>query len=81
MMDNYVNISLDLRMFLDIQVDIRVPRDMTAKDCLQIIVEAYQLSLDICNPSFRVVQTGHVLVSTTNLALLKDGSCLRLETL
>ena len=80
-MDNYVNISLDLRNFVNVQLDIRVPRTMTTKTCLQIIVESYQLPLKVDNPSFRVVQTEQVLVSTSELETLKDGACLRLETL
>ena len=78
-MDDYVNISLDLKKFVDVQVDVRVPKYITLKNCLQVIVESYNLGLDIINPSVRVMQSGQVLLATMNLEMVKNGACLYLE--
>ena len=78
-MDDYVNISLDLKKFVDVQVDVRVPKYMTLKNCLQVIVESYNLGLDIINPSVRVMQSGQVLLANMNLEMVKNGACLYLE--
>ena len=80
-MEEYVNISLDLRNFVDIQLDIRVPRYMTVKHCLQIVSESYNLGLEITNPNMRVVQSGQILLATTNFDSMKDGVCLYLEAI
>lgn len=80
-MDDYVNISLNLKKFVDFQLDVRVPKYMTLKSCLQVIAESYNLRLEILNPSARVIQSGQILLSTMKLETVKDGACLRLEAI
>ena len=44
-MDSYVNISLDFSPILKQQLDLHVPNAMTLKELVQIVSDAYGLSL------------------------------------
>ncbi|WP_239681961.1 type VII secretion protein [Streptococcus constellatus] len=81
MMDSYVNISLDFSPILKQQLDLHVPNAMTLKELVQIVSDAYGLSLSVVNPSARNQQTGEIISSTSSLEQLKNGVLLQLITL
>lgn len=80
-MDGYINLSLDLTLVLNRQFDLRIPASMTLKELLQVVSDSYGLSLQIVNPTARVLQTGQMIASTGTLESLKNGVRLQLENM
>ncbi|MBF0818415.1 type VII secretion protein [Streptococcus acidominimus] len=80
-MDGYINVSLDLTLVLNRQFDLRIPASMTLKELLQVVSDSYGLSLQIVNPTARVLQTGQMIASTGTLESLKNGVRLQLENM
>lgn len=78
-MANYINLSLDCSPFLDHELDLRVPEDLTIKELMQIVADTYHFDIRIVNPSVRNSQTGEILASTSRIGLIKDGVLLQLE--
>lgn len=78
-MDSYINISFYCPLFLSQELDLRVPIDLTLKELVQIVVDAYGVNVKVQNPSARNKQTGEILSSTSLLGLVRDGALLELE--
>lgn len=78
-MEEYINISLDCSPFLSKILDLRVPTELTIKELIQIVSDAYGIGIKVMNPSVRNQQSGEILVSTSSLVLVKDGVLLNLE--
>lgn len=78
-MEEYINISLDCSPFLSKILDLRVPTELTIKELIQIVSDAYGIGIKVMNPSVRNQQSGEILASTSSLALVKDGVLLKLE--
>jgi len=78
-MEEYINISLDCSPFLSKILDLRVPTELTIKELIQIVSDAYGIGIKVMNPSVRNQQSGDILASTSSLALVKDGVLLKLE--
>jgi len=76
----FINLSLDCSLFLDRKLDLRVPRDLTIKELMQIVADAYHFDSRIVNPSVRNHQTGEILASTSRIGLITDGALLQLES-
>lgn len=79
-MDNYINISFYCPSFLSQELDLRVPIDLTLRELVQIVVDAYGVNVKVHNPSARNKQTGEVLASTSLLGLVREGVLLELES-
>ena len=80
-METNINISLDLSPLVKGELDLRVPNSLTVKELIEIVSEAYGLSIVNVNPWLRDKQTGRVLASTSTLEQLKNGDLLQLESL
>ena len=78
-MEEYINISLDCSPFLSNILDLRVPTELTIKELIQIVSDAYGIGIKVMNPSVRNQQSGEILASTSSLVLVKDGVLLNLE--
>ena len=78
-MEDYINISLDCSPFLSKILDLRVPTELTIKELIQIVSDAYGIGIKVMNPSVRNQQSGEILASTSSLVLVKDGVLLNLE--
>ena len=78
-MEEYINISLDCSPFLSKILDLRVPTELTIKELIQIVSDAYGIGIKVMNPSVRNQQSGEILASTSSLVLVKDGVLLKLE--
>ena len=78
-MEEYINISLDCSRFLSKILDLRVPTELTIKELIQIVSDAYGIGIKVMNPSVRNQQSGEILASTSSLVLVKDGVLLNLE--
>ncbi|AYF95346.1 hypothetical protein SK578_0442 [Streptococcus mitis] len=78
-MEEYINISLDCSPFLSKILDLRVPTELTIKELIQIVSDAYGIGIKVMNPSVRNQQSGEILASTSSLVLVKDGVLLNLE--
>ena len=78
-MEVYINISLDCSPFLSKILDLRVPTELTIKELIQIVSDAYGIGIKVMNPSVRNQQSGEILASTSSLVLVKDGVLLNLE--
>ena len=78
-MEEYINISLDCSPFLSKILDLRVPTELTIKELIQIVSDAYGIGIKVMNPSVRNQQSGEILASTSSLLLVKDGVLLNLE--
>ena len=78
-MEEYINISLDCSPFLSKTLDLRVPTELTIKELIQIVSDAYGIGIKVMNPSVRNQQSGEILASTSSLVLVKDGVLLNLE--
>ena len=78
-MEEYINISLDCSPFLSKILDLRVPTELTIKELIQIVSDAYGIGIKVMNPSVRNQQSGVILASTSSLVLVKDGVLLNLE--
>ena len=78
-MEEYINISLDCSPFLSKILDLRVPTELTIKELIQIVSDAYGIWIKVMNPSVRNQQSGEILASTSSLVLVKDGVLLNLE--
>ncbi|WP_232693951.1 type VII secretion protein [Streptococcus agalactiae] len=66
-------------MFLSKELDLRVPIDLTLRELVQIVIDAYGVNVKVQNPSARNKQTGEILSSTSLLGLVRDGALLELE--
>ena len=78
----YIDISIDFGEYLDRIMDIRIPQQITTKELLQTLVEAYSLQLEIDNPIVRVRGTNVLLTSFSRIADFSDirsGSFLIVE--
>lgn len=78
----YIDISIDFGVYLDREMDIRIPQKITTKELLQTLVEAYSLQLEIDNPIVRVRGTNVLLTSFSRIADFSDirsGSFLIVE--
>ena len=78
-MEEYINISLDCSPCLSKILDLRVPTELTIKELIQIVSDAYGIGIKVMNPSVRNQQSGEILASTSSLVLVKDGVLLNLE--
>ena len=78
-MEEYNNIILDCSPFLSKILDLRVPTELTIKELIQIVSDAYGIGIKVMNPSVRNQQSGEILASTSSLVLVKDGVLLNLE--
>ena len=78
-MEEYINISLDCSPFLSKILDLRVPTELTIKELIQLVSDAYGIGIKVMNPSVRNQQSGEILASTSSLVLVKDGVLLNLE--
>ena len=78
-MEEYINISLDCSPFLSKILDLRVPTELTIKELIQIVSDAYGIGIKVMNPSVRNQQSGEIFASTSSLVLVKDGVLLKLE--
>ena len=78
----YIDISIEIGVYLDRVMDIRIPQKITTKELLQTLVEAYSLQLEIDNPIVRVRGTNVLLTSFSRIADFSDirsGSFLIVE--
>ena len=78
-MEEYINISLDCSPFLSKILDLRVPTELTIKELMPLVSDAYGIGIKVMNPSVRNQQSGEILASTSSLVLVKDGVLLNLE--
>ncbi|MGX7112392.1 hypothetical protein [Gemella cuniculi] len=80
----YVDISMDFDKYIKKTIDIRVPKNITVKELLQIISESYSLPIKIDNPSIRIEGFGVILTSFNMLSdsvYVRDGSLLIIENI
>ena len=78
----YIDISIDFGVYLDREMDIRIPQKITTKELLQTLVEAYSLQLEIDHPIVRGRGTNVLLTSFSRIADFSDirsGSFLIVE--
>lgn len=78
-MSHYVNISLDLSLIEKGVLDLRIPVDMTLKELLVTVFDAYQIEVSVTNPIAHHLTRGQVLSGFEPLVSLKNGSLLRLD--
>ncbi len=80
-MDGYINISFYCPLFLSKELDLRVPIDLTLRELVQIVIDAYGVNVKVQNPSARNKQTGEILQYKSlgtgkRWCLIRVGECL-----
>lgn len=84
MQKTHINLTLNLERFNCGQYDLRVPKGLSIKELVHIVVQSYQLPLTIICPSVRVYGKEMVLTALQRLEdveHLHDGTQLIMELL
>lgn len=84
MQKTHINLTLNLEQFNYEQYDLRVPKGMSIKELVNIVVQSYQIPLTVVCPSVRVYGKETVLTALQRLEdinNLHDGTQLIVELL